>query len=330
MGFYDGKKVLVTGGCGFIGSHLAEALCRTGAEVTVADNLERGSIENIESFKAELADVFVLDLRKQKEADQAVEGQDLVFHLAFKVGGITYTGHPAYFSEIWRDGTRLNMNVIEACRKFDVDKLLFTSSACVYPSFKQVRREDCLSEEHAFPAYPDDAYGWSKLVGELQCKWYNENHNFDSVIVRPFNVYGEREYLDRLLGHALPVFCRKAIEYPELPFVVHGDGSHSRSFVYVSDVVGMMLKAMEKVGNATPINVGTTESTSVRELVDKIVALSGKDFEPEYDEDYKVLGVKHRTPNLERAKRLLGWTPKVTLDEGLARTFCWVENYLQK
>lgn len=326
---FKDHRIVVTGGAGFIGSHVAEKLVRQGNEVVVADNLERGELRNIEYFQDKIAFENV-DLRNQEETEQLIQEDDLVFHLAFKVGGIPYTGAPAYFSEIWTDGVRINTNVIDACHKKDASRLLFTSSACVYPGHLQTLGQPPLREEQVLPAMPDDAYGWSKLVGELQCKWYHDNYGLESVIVRPFNVIGEREYLDRNLGHFVPVMCRKVLEWPDKPFTVHGDGSKIRSFVYVEDVVDMMLLAMQKVSDASALNVGTHEHTSVKEIVNNIIALSGVDVQPEYLLDYPVTGVERRVPDLTRAAKVLDWKPKHSLDYGLERTFDWVKCFLNE
>lgn len=320
-------RVIVTGGCGFIGSHMAERLADLGLEVIIADNLERGELRNIESFKGKVTFKNV-DLRDQEAINELLQEDDLVFHLAFKVGGIPYTGAPTYFSEIWTDGVRINTNVIDACLMQGVSRLLFTSSACVYPGHLQTKGQPPLREDQILPAMPDDAYGWCKLVGELQCKWYHENYGLESVIVRPFNVIGEREYLDRTLGHFVPVMARKVLEWPDQPFTVHGDGSKIRSFVYVADVIDMMILAMEKISDASAYNVGTNEHTSVKEVVDKIIALSGVDVQPEYLLDYPVTGVERRVPDLTRTFNILDWSPKYSLDYGLEQTFNWVEKVL--
>ncbi len=320
-------RAVILGGAGFIGSHIAERLANQGHEVVVVDNLERGEFKNIEPFKDKI-DFINVDLRKQKQTEKLFLEDDLVFHLAFKVGGIPYTGAPAYFSEIWTDGVRINTNVIDACHKKGAARLLFTSSACVYPGHLQTEDLPPLREDQALPAMPDDAYGWCKLVGELQCQWYSENYGLESVIVRPFNVIGEREYLDRTLGHFAPVMCRKVLEWPEQPFTVHGDGSKVRSFTYVADVVDMMILAMEKISDARAFNVGTHEETSVKDIVDKIIALSGVDVEPEYLPDYPVTGVDRRVPDLTKTLDTLGWMPSYSLDYGLLQTFNWVEKVL--
>lgn len=320
-------RIVVTGGAGFIGSHIAERLANEGLEVVVADNLERGELRNIESF-ADKIDFMNVDLRSQMQTEKLFLEDDIVFHLAFKVGGIPYTGAPIYFSEIWTDGVRINTNVIDACEKKGVSRLLFTSSACVYPGHLQTLGQPPLKEDQVLPAMPDDAYGWSKLVGELQCKWYFENYGLESVIVRPFNVIGEREYLDRTLGHFAPVMCRKVLEWPDKPFEVHGDGSKIRSFVYVEDVVDMMLIAMQNIHDASAFNVGTNEHASVKDVVDKIIALSGVDVQPKYLLDYPVTGVERRVPDLTRTFNILDWSPKHSLDYGLKQTFNWVKKVL--
>jgi len=330
MDCYKGRDVVVTGGAGFIGSHLAERLVQLDARVTVVDNMERGSMENISGFRDRLEDVKFCDLRSFRAAMNAVQDADLVFHLAFKVGGIPYTGAPAFFSEIWRDGTLINMNLLEACLKEAVvDRVLFTSSACVYSGGLQTRPDSPpIKEDQVFPALPDDAYGWSKLAGELQAKWLFENYGMETVIIRPFNVYGPREFLDRELGHCLPVLCRKALEWPEKPFTVHGDGLQTRCFLYVTDAVEGMLTAMEKGQPATAYNLGTDQPVSIKELALNILRISGRKIKPEFQVDYPVTGVRGRTPDLTRL-RSLGWDWKMPLEDGVEKTFAWVRHWLK-
>jgi len=328
MKFYRGKTVLVTGGAGFVGSHLAHRLSNLGAKVTVIDNLERGSLENIEGFKDKVRFVYG-DLRVPQVCEELIKG-DLVFHLAFKVGGIPYTGAKQFFGEIWHDGTLINTNVIHAAYKNKVDKFLFTSSACVYSNKLQSKPDSPpLKENQTSPADCDDAYGWSKLMGEKQCEWYHDNYDFKSVIVRPFNIYGPREYLDRAFGHCLPVFCRKAIEYPEKPFDAHGSGLNTRSFIEVDDIVGAMLLIMKYAEKPIPYNVGTLERTSIRDLADEIIEISGKNIDIQWDLNYPVTGAMGRIPSLERIENDIGWSSQIPLEKGLKKTYQWVEEYLK-
>lgn len=322
MEFYKNKKVLVTGGCGFIGSHLAEKLLNLGAIVTIIDNLERGYVINLRFLLKH--NFYNIDLREKSVLfNDLVAKQDYVFHLAFKVGGVIYTNSKPYFSEIWRDGTRINLNVIDACCRSNT-KLLFMSSACVYSS----KLSKPIKEYESTSYQPDDAYGWSKLVGELQVKWAWENGLLDeAVIIRPFNIYGEREYYDREYGHALPVLCSKAIEYPDKPFTVHGDGTNIRCFLYVSDMVNSLLEAMKKIDFPSPINIGSKEAVSINELVKKIIKLSKKQIKIKYIK-VSTTGAKRRIPNLDYAEKLLGFKSTVSLDEGLKKTYEWIKNDL--
>lgn len=328
MSYYENKNVVVTGGAGFMGSHLSRKLVELGANVTVLDNLEKGTLDNIDDIWPRIR-FTKCDLTNRRTCEDLVRG-DLVFHLAFKVGGIVYTGNHNFFSEIWHDGSLMNINVIEACRKNRVEKLLFMSSACVYGgNIQDTPDAPPIKESMVWEGYPMDAYGWAKLMGELQFRWYYTNHGLRGSVIRPFNIYGEQEYVDLRLGHALPVLCRKAIEYPKYPFEVHGDGFQTRSFLYVSDMVNALLRAMERIETPyLPLNIGTTERVSIRELVTNIIRISGKSIEPTYLPNYKVTGVRGRVPDISEAKKLLDWSPTVSLDEGLLKTYRWVESYL--
>lgn len=339
-----GKNVLVTGGAGFIGSHLVDRLVKLKANVTVVDNLERGVFDNLteaykecERQKPELylydndrLDVYENDLRIKEECEEVFKDKkpDLVFHLAFKVGGVSYSGNPKFFGEVWRDGTKINMNVIESCLEYKIEKLLFISSACVYPPFKYASKMYQILEKESFPAYPGNAYGWSKLMGELQLKWYYHNYGLKSVIIRPFNIYGERESLGYKLSHVIPALCRKAIEYPKNPFSIHGNGSNTRCFTYVKDLVKAMIIAMKCIDEPIPINIGSPEAITIKDLANKIIEISGKKIKLKYLENYPITGALHRTPDIDRAKKLLKWEPKTTLEDGLEKTYKWIEKEL--
>jgi nucleoside-diphosphate-sugar epimerase len=320
MSFWKGRNVLVTGGAGFIGSHLVDRLVELGSNVTVIDDLSRGKLENLSSSFSKIKFIQA-DLSKE-ESQAYFADQEFVFHLASIVGGVKKMSENQIASSII---PVIDRNVYEACIKYNVKKILYTSTACVYPTFLQTKEYEnyFLKEEDVFAqgAKPESVYGWSKLYGEILGRRYHEELGLKVAIVREFNVYGEREDFNPETSHCIPALIRRAIER-ENPFVVWGTGEQSRSFLYVSDAINGMLLAMRKVSNATPINFGTQERIKIRDLALKILQLTGYNAEPVFDPSAP-MGVFTRAPDITRARRILGWEPKVTLDEGLKRIITW-------
>jgi len=318
--FLTGKKVLVTGGAGFIGSHLVDELLQKGAEVRVVDDLSRGSLRNIEHCRERIE--FVKgDLTYRKTAIEVTEDCDVCFHLAAVVGGVEYmTTHPA---EIYKS-MLINYNVIDACRKKDVDRFLYTSSACTYPVNLQVdETQPPLREDDVLKcgAMPDSDYGWVKLLGEIQCQAYHEAYGLKTTIVRPFNPYGPRECFDPEHSHVIPALIRKAV-LRENPFYVWGDGGQTRAFTYITDLVEGMILAIENAPYADPINLSESNYVSVRDLAELILKLTGYDALIIWDKT-KPQGVRTRKSDMTKAYRILGWRPKVCLEEGLKKTIDW-------
>jgi nucleoside-diphosphate-sugar epimerase len=254
LNFY-GKKVLVTGGAGFIGSHLVDGLLQRNADVRVVDDLSRGKLENIAHCKDRIE--FVKgDLMNPETALSALTDVEMCFHLAAVVGGVEFMmSNPA---EILKN-VSIDYNVINACHKMSIDRLLYTSSACTYPvdlqtaeNLPPLKEEDVLSNG----AKPDSDYGWTKLFGEIQCQAYHRSYGMKIAVVRPFNPYGPRESFDPKDSHVIPALIRRAV-HRENPFVVWGDGTQARAFEYVEDLVEGFILAIEKEVNADAINVGS-------------------------------------------------------------------------
>lgn len=319
---WDSSKVLVTGGAGFIGSHLVKKLLSMGSEVYVADNLSRGSKKNIEPFLDKIH-FYPVDLTKLENCLAATKGVEHVFHLAASVGGI----HFIKKENVWGSTPSLLMNthMLEAARINDVKGFLFTSSACVY-------RERSLAlnrfkEEDAYPANPPTTYGWAKIMGEIQCRSYHLDYGIKSSVVRIFNAYGENENLDPRWSHVIPSLIKKALLYPKEEFKIFGDGKQERAFLYAEDCVDGLLLSMEKIEDADPINLGSVEIVSIGELAQKIIRLSGKNIDVKYDLSGPQ-GTHRYCADTTKMKKVLGWSPKIPLDEGLRRTYGWIRGEL--
>jgi nucleoside-diphosphate-sugar epimerase len=311
------KKVLVTGGAGFIGSHLVKKLLDLGCEVSLADNFSRGRRENIEPFLDKIH-LYQGDLTKLENCVMAVKSIDYVFHLAASVGGIHYIKRENV--EGSTPSILMNTNMLEASLKNEVERFLFASSACVYREKKMELNE--FKEEDAFPANPPTTYGWAKILGEIQCRSYHLDYGLKTSNIRIFNCYGENENLDPRWSHVIPSLIRKAILYPKEEFKLFGDGKQERAFLSVEDCVDGFLLAIEKITDGDVINLGSEEVISIGKLAEKIVKLSGKDVNIEYDLSGPQ-GTHRYCANTTKMKRVLGWTPKIPLDVGLESIYKW-------
>jgi nucleoside-diphosphate-sugar epimerase len=311
---------LVTGGAGFIGSHLVDALITKGAHIKVVDDLSRGTLQNLNHCNDKI-EFYKGDLTNPEIAKNAMQDCEICYHLAAVVGDVRWMNtHP---SEIFKS-LLIDHQVIDACRKTDIDKLLYASSACTYPVGLQANADlPPLKEEDILRigAAPDGDYGWVKLIGEIQCKSYHEIYGTEVAIVRPFNPYGPRESFNSKDSHVIPALIRRALNR-ENPFIVWGNGEQRRAFTYVTDLVEGIILASEKLSDAEPINLGEFTDTSIRELAELILKITNCHPKITYDTS-KPQGVSVRKSDMSKASKLLDWTPKVTLEEGIKRSIDW-------
>ena len=323
MNYWHDTEVLVTGGASFIGSHLVDRLVELGANVRVADNLSSGRLENL-ALSIEHTDFREGDLRDRSFTRDVVAGVDAVFHLAAAHGGRGFIDtHPAdCASNLVLDGV-----VVDEAWRAGVDRICFASSACVYPTSLQVKPENgntiYLKEEWANPfkegaAFADGEYGWAKLMGEMTLKAYYKQHGLKSVACRLFTAYGERENET----HAVIALIAKAFVGMD-PYEIWGDGQQDRNFTYVGDIVAGMIRAAERIEDASPVNIGTAQHIKIVDLVRQIFEITG--YEPDsifFDLD-KPVGVYSRAADLRKCRRLLEWEPGTDIEEGLRRTIDW-------
>jgi UDP-glucose 4-epimerase len=323
MGYWDGRKALVTGGASFIGSHLVDRLVALGARVRVADDLSSGRLENLRQSAGQI-DFQKGDLRERSFARSVVQGVHTVFHLAASHGGRGFIDtHPAdCASNLVLDGI-----VFDEASRASVRRVCFTSSACVYPVQRQRKPGDgepvYLKEEWADPfvegaANCDGEYGWAKLMGEMTLRAYWKQHGLQSACCRLSTVYGERENET----HAVIALIAKAFVKMD-PYEIWGDGQQDRNFTYVGDVVDGLIRAAERIEDATPVNLGSAEHVTILECARMI--FEETKFTPSkiaFDPS-KPVGVYSRAADLTRARGLLGWEPRTSLREGLQRTIAW-------
>jgi GDP-D-mannose 3',5'-epimerase len=323
-------KILVTGGAGLIGSNLVPHLIKRGDDVVVVDNLWRGKLENLFGGNDPIIDIesrfFQYDLRDYKKCLEVTSEIDVVVHLADIVAGISFVLSNELF--LFRANNLINSNVLSAAIENDVNSYLYVGTACSYPAEKQATiLSSPLKESDAYPANPESAYGWSKLMGEYECGLAHKEGKINVAILRLHNVYGSPCELSMERSQVIPALCRKAILHPDEEFVVWGSGSQRRGFLHVDDAVHGIIAALESGMGKGVIQIGPEHSYSIGDIAERIVQLSGKNIPIRFDTE-KPEGDKDRFASLEKAERLLGWKPTVSLDTGLAKTYSWAKTNL--
>ena len=315
---WNRRPVLVTGGASFIGSHLVDALVARGAVVRVVDDLSSGKADNLRAhLEAKRIGLLDGDLRDPAVARRAVEGMQVVFHLAAAHGGRGYVDlhQAACAGNFLLDGV-----LFEACRQAKVEKVVYASSGCVYPNFKQTDPTELLylTEEMVGPPYDaDNMYGWVKLMSELTLKAFYKDYGLKSVSCRYFTVYGERGHEN----HAVIAMIARAF-VKQNPYIVWGTGEQIRNWTHVSDIVEGTILAAEKVEDGTAVNLGTMERTRVMDAVREVLQLTKHEAPLECHPEMPT-GPMNRVADNRLAKARLGWEPRVKFFEGLRRTVEW-------
>ena len=315
---WNHRKVLVTGGTSFIGSHLVDALVERGAQVRIVDDLTSGKLENIEGHLEKGRVTFVeSDLREPGVARAAMNGIDVVFHLAADHGGRGYVdmhqAGPA--SNLFLDGL-----IFWEAVKAGVKKVVYASSGCVYPNYMQSdpSKEIYLREEDVKPPHDaDNMYGWAKLMAELTLQAYRREYGLGAASCRYFTVYGPRG----VENHAVIAMIARAF-VGQNPFEVWGDGTQIRNWTYVDDIVTGTILAAEKIDDATAVNLGTMERVRVMDAARMVLEFAGQKAEIRLRPDMPT-GPANRVADNRLAKKLLGWEPKTTFREGLKKTMDW-------
>lgn len=315
------EKVVVTGAGGFIGHHLVTRLKQEGYWV-------RGVDLKLPEFTPIDADQFeILDLRRSDHALQAMRGADQVYALAADMGGMGYIS--AHHAEILHNNALINLQSIEAARIHGVGRYLYSSSACIYPEYLQMDADvDGLKEGDAFPAQPQDAYGWEKLVSELLCHYYTQDYGLETRTVRFHNIYGPNGTWDGGREKAPAALCRKVAQTTDGGTIeIWGDGGQTRSFCYIDDCVEGILRLMQS-DYPDPLNLGRDEMVSIDELAQLVISVSGKrDIRLEHVAGPQ--GVRGRNSDNSLLRETLGWEPATTLVEGLEPTYRWIEKQVE-
>lgn len=315
-------KVLVTGAGGFIGHHLVNRLKSEGLWV-------RGVDIKPPNFDRTVADEFeVLDLRRWDNCLQATRAIDEVYALAADMGGMGFIS--SNHAQIMRNNILINTHSLEAARVNGVRKFLFTSSACVYPEHLQEETMVTpLKEMDAYPAQPQDAYGWEKLITERMCMHYREEFGIDMKIVRFHNIFGPLGTWKGGREKAPAALCRKVAVAklngnPEIE--IWGDGEQTRSFCYIEDCIEGIYRLMRS-DYQKPINLGQDRLLSINQLADIIAKIAGIDAIKIHVQGPQ--GVRGRNSDNTRLREILEWEPQISLEEGLTHTYKWIEDQVR-
>jgi len=319
---YKKTKILVTGAGGFIGHHLVRFLKKKRYWVRGVD------IKYPEFSSQREADQFLLlDLRDFQNCLKATKGVNKVYNLAANMGGMGFIS--TVKAEVMRDNVLINANMAEAAHRNRVKRLFFSSSACVYSVAKQKNpRETGLKEGDAYPAEPDNEYGWEKLFSERIYQNYHEDHGLDIRIARFHNIFGPEGTFEGGREKAPAALCRKVAKAGDGGMIeIWGDGRQTRSFCYINDCLEGVYRLMNS-SFREPLNIGSDRLVTINKLADIIMGIAGKRLQKKYLSN-KPQGVRGRNSDNRLCRKILGWSPQISLEEGLEQNYQWIANQIK-
>jgi GDP-D-mannose 3',5'-epimerase len=314
------QRILVAGGGGFIGGHLAGVLLNRGHDVVVADIKP----ETQWYQKHEAATNLTLNLEEKDACFKAVEGCDTVYNLACNMGGMGFIENNRALCML---SVLINTHMLMAAKEHGTKNFLYSSSACVYAADKQTNTEIvALKEEDAYPAMPENGYGWEKLFSERMCTHFAEDFGTNVRIVRFHNVYGTYGTWDGGREKAPAAMCRKVIEAMDsgnLEVNIWGDGEQTRSFMYIDDCIAGMDKLIAS-DFSDPLNLGRSELVSINQLLDIVEEIAGVKVKRTYNLNTPQ-GGRGRNSDNTLIKEVLGWEPEINLRDGMEKTYHWIK-----
>lgn len=321
----SGKKCLVTGSSGFIGSHMVNFLKNRGDWVRGVDVRPKSECY-LETFEDEFCQ---LDLRLKENAVRAVEGMDYVFHLAANMGGIGYIMEVD--APVLYDNLSINLNMLEAARFERVERFFFSSSACVYNRELQTMSDVTpLRESEVYPAWPDSIYGWEKLIAEIACKSYEKDYGLPIRIARFHNIMGPHGTYKGGREKVPAALCRKIAKAQDGDKIeIWGDGKQTRSFLYIDDCCEAFYQ-LALSNYSEPVNIGTDRLISIDDLAHLILKIAGKENCSLYHDMSRWQGVRGRNADLTLIRKVIRWEPKISLEEGLQRTYEWIRQMVER
>ena len=320
------NKYLIVGAGGFIGGHLSKRLLDENNIVVGAD------IKPLDLWfqRHEKSKNFSLNMQEYDNCLKMSKNVDYVINLACNMGGIGFIENNKADCML---SVLINTNLLRACKENKVKKYFFSSSACAYnKDLQQDPNIEGLKEEDAYPAMPEDGYGWEKLFSERMCRHFTEDYGLETRVARFHNIYGPLGTFDGGREKAPAAICRKIIEAKikkNKNIEIWGDGTQTRSFLYIDDCVDAVLKLFHS-NFSNPINIGSDEKVSINELIGLVEDISGINIDKDYQLD-KPQGVKGRSSNNDLIKKTLNWNYKFSLKEGIKKTYDWIEDiYINK
>ena len=315
------SKYLIVGAGGFIGGHLVKRLINEGNQVRAVD------VKPFDLWfqKFDKAENFSLNMQEFENCLKMTKGYEYVLNLACNMGGIGFIENNKTDCML---SVLINTNLLRACKKNDVQRYFFSSSACAYNKDLQTDPNiDGLKEEDAYPAMPEDGYGWEKLFSERMCRHFKEDYGLETRVARFHNIYGPLGTFDGGREKAPAAMCRKIIE-AKLKKInkidVWGDGKQTRSFLYIEDCIDAVLKLFNS-NFSDPINIGSDEKVSINQLIEIVEDIAKIKLEKNYQLE-KPQGVKGRSSNNDLIKKVLKWDYKFSLKSGIEQTYNWIEN----